>query len=450
MSLKNFSKIRIVQEQKTYWKLYDFNGSEIEIYTLWTKNIQERYSFRTRDKYAQVVSKFLDYLVEVNIFEKDVTRLELKESINNYKKLLSSGKELQDKKLSDIAYSLGFNKLSPSSWSNNIAAINSFLEFNDELYKDHINHIAAKNKTIIPEHFHSVLNNLKTYKFLSPFEKVSLKQKSFLSNLFRVTNKIETSKVIRSNHTDVYNRDLKTLDFPMMNLPDLLSNTSCMRDRAIYSLLAGTGIRTSEALSLTWEMIDIENQKVYIYNSLEKHNNEDISFKGRNTNITFFIPELRHIFFNALYNYQLNEANKDINHNYVFQYLKGSNYGEPYYTVSRQGFIKEFKKTVDRAGIKAPSFHLEHKWTPHSLRHFYGVYMLNYIPVKNGNGFSIEEVQKMMGHKSIAVTQQYARRSEDYIHKQLEFAEKGLDGSNQSVISFSQKLTEQLKVLGND
>lgn len=450
MSLKNFSKIKIVQEQKSYWKLYDLNGSEIDVYTLWTKDIQEKYSFRTRDKYAQVVSKFLDYLVEVNIFEKDATRLELKESINNYKKLLSSGKDLQDKKLSNIAYSLGFNRLSPSSWSNNIAAINSFLEFNDELYKDHINHIAAKNNIIIPENFDSLLNNLKTYKFLSSFERASLKQKSFLSNLLRVNNKIETTKIIRSNHTDVYNRDLKTLDFPMMSLPDLLSNTSCMRDRAIYSLLAGTGIRTSEALSLTWDMIDIENQKVYIYNSLEKNNNENISFKGRNTNITFFIPELRHIFFNALYNYQLNEVNKKTNHNYVFQYLKGSNYGHPYYTVSRQGFIKEFKKTVDRAGIKSPSFQLKHKWTPHSLRHFYGVYMLNYIPVKDGNGFSIEEVQKMMGHKSISVTQQYARREDEYIHKKLELAEKGLDGKSQSVIYFSEKLKEQLKVLGND
>lgn len=450
MSLKNFSKIKLIQEQKSYWKLYDVNGNEVEIYTLWTKNIQEKYSFRTRDKYAQVVSKFLDYLVEVDIFEKVVTRLEIKEAINNYKKLLSIGKDIKDKKLNDIAYSLGFNKISPSSWSNNIAAINSFLEFNNDSYKDQINHIAAKNKTNIPEDFQYVLNELKTYNFLNSFEQKSLKQKSFLSNLFRITDKIQTSKIIRSNHTDIYNKDFKSLDFPMLHIPNLLSNTSCMRDRAIYSLLAGTGIRTSEALSLTWDMIDIDNQKVYIYNSLEKHSNENISFKGRNTNITFFIPELRHIFFNALYNYQLNEANKNVSHNYVFQYLKGLNHGDPYYNVSRQGFIKEFKKTVERAGIKSPTHQLEHIWTPHSLRHFYGVYMLNYIPVENGNGFSIEEVQRMMGHKSITVTQQYARKTEEYIQSKLEFAEMSLEITNKSVNSFTNALIEQLKVLGND
>lgn len=67
--------------------------------------------------------------------------------------------------------------------------------------------------------------------------------------------------MIKSNHTDVYNKDLKNLDFPMLSIPAFLSNTSCHRDRSIYSLLAGTGIRTSEALSLTWDMVDIEMKK---------------------------------------------------------------------------------------------------------------------------------------------------------------------------------------------
>lgn len=58
--------------------------------------------------------------------------------------------------------------------------------------------------------------------------------------------------------------DLKRLDFPAVELPNLLSNTSCQRDKAIYALLAGSGIRSSEALALKWDLIDIPNQKVYI------------------------------------------------------------------------------------------------------------------------------------------------------------------------------------------
>jgi len=48
---------------------------------------------------------------------------------------------------------------------------------------------------------------------------------------------------------------------------------------------------------------------------------------------------------------------------------------------------------------------------------------LNHIPLSNGYGFSIEEVQKMLGHSSIDTTQKYARRKEDYIITQLEYAE---------------------------
>lgn len=175
MALKNFSKIKLSNNQKSYWKLYDINGDEIEIYTLWTKDIQDKYALQTRDKYAQVVSKFLDYLVEVEIFGKDITRFEIKEAIQNYKNILSKGRDIESKKLNTIAFNLDFNKISPSSWSNNMAAINSFLEFNDELYTDQINHISIKNNIEIPESFASIISNLKSYGFLSSFERNSLK-----------------------------------------------------------------------------------------------------------------------------------------------------------------------------------------------------------------------------------------------------------------------------------
>lgn len=450
MALKNFSKIKLTKDNKTYWKLYDIKGNEIEVYTNWTFSLQDKYSFQTRDKYSQVISKFLDYLVEVNIFEKVTTRIEIKTAIENYKKLLSKGKDISDEKLNKVAHVLDFNKISPASWSNNIAAINSFLEYNEELYKDRIDYLSVKNNVKLPEDYNSILSTLKSIDFLNNYQKKALKEKSYLSHLYKITNKIKTTGMVKSNHTTKYNKDFKNLDFPAIEIPNLLNNTSCFRDRAIYSLLAGTGIRSSEALSLTWDMVDIDNQKVYIYNSKEKFDNEDIKFKGRETNLTFFIPELRHIFFQALYEYQLNEADNSANHNYVFHFLKGKAYGDPYYTVSRQAFIKEFKKTVKRANIKSPQHLLEHIWTPHSLRHFYGVYMLNYIPLSDRHGFSIEEVQRMMGHKSINVTQQYARRTEDYIKEQLHYAEENINNNALSLENISSLLSINLKGNNND
>jgi len=36
MALKNFSKIKLTKDNKTYWKLYDIKGNEIEVYTNWS------------------------------------------------------------------------------------------------------------------------------------------------------------------------------------------------------------------------------------------------------------------------------------------------------------------------------------------------------------------------------------------------------------------------------
>lgn len=449
MALKNFSKIELKQNNKNYWKLYKLNGTEVIPFSEWCLFVQNKYKYTTRDKYAQVVAKFLDYLVEANIFEQSVTRIELKESIDNYKLLLHVGKSVTEPKLKKIAEELNFNKIAPASWANNISAINSFLKFVFEIEEDEREYWSIKHGVNIPIEFKEVLPELNRITILTKFQKEAIKQKSFLANVCRKVGEITVSAGIKVDINVKSNIDLKRLDFPAIELPKLLSNTSCYRDRAIYSLLAGTGIRSSEALSLKWDLIDIPNQKVFIedpqsiYSSDQMTDLEKIKFKGRATSLTFFIPELRHIFFQALYEYQLKEAIFPCNHDYVFQYLVGQERGKPYYTVSRQGFIKEFKKTAKRANIKSPSFDKKYEWTPHSLRHFYGVYMLNYIPLENKFGFSIEEVQRMMGHKTVTVTQQYARKSIEYICTQLEYAEMAMDGKNITLKQFNEILAQK-------
>lgn len=463
MSLKNFSKIELNQNNKTYWKLYKLDGEEVISFAEWNIAIQNKYAYTTRDKYAQVVAKFLDYLVEANIFEQSVTKLELKESVDNYKLLLRTGKKVTNPLLKKIANELDFNSIAPASWSNNISAINSFLKYVFEKEEDERDYWSIKHNIQLPIEFKDVLPELNRITVLTQYQKTAIKQKSFLANLCRKVGEIKVTSGIKTDINTKVNIDLKRLDFPAIEIPNLLANTSCYRDRAIYALLAGTGIRSSEALALKWNLIDVNNQKVYIEDPAGIHfsdqmtNEEKIKFKGRATSLTFFIPELRHLFFQALYEYQLKEAINTTKHEFVFQFLVGKDKGKPYYEVSRQGFIKEFKKTVKRAKINSPSFNLKYQWTPHSLRHFYGVYMLNYIPIENGYGFSIEEVQKMMGHKSVTVTQQYARKSIEYIQTQLEYAEMALNGEKMTLKQFNNILAqkyidkaEELKGLKND
>lgn len=463
MALKNFSKIEIKQNNKSSWKIYKLDGTEIVPFSEWCLFIQNKYAYTTRDKYSQVVAKFLDYLSEANIFEQSVTRLELKEAVDNYKLLLHVGKSVSEQKIKKIAIELDFNKIAPASWSNNISAINSFLKYVFEKEEDEREYWSMKHGVNIPVEFRDVLPELNRVTTLTNFQKEAIKQKSFLANVCRKVGEIKVSAGIKVDVNVKSNIELKRLDFPAVELPNLLGNTSCHRDRAIYALLAGSGIRSSEALALKWDLIDIPNQKVYvedpegIYSSDQMTDHEKIKFKGRATSLTFFIPELRHIFFQALYEYQLKEAVFPSTHEYVFQYLNGKERGSPYYAVSRQGFIKEFKKTAKRANVKSPSFDKKYQWTPHSLRHFYGVYMLNYIPLENRYGFSIEEVQRMMGHKSVIVTQQYARKAIEYIQTQLEYAEMAMDGKNVTLKQFNEILAQkyldkaqELKKVQND
>lgn len=442
MALKNFTRLELKKNDKSHWKLFDLNGDEVLSFNQWTLFIQDRFSFQTRDKYSQIVSKFLDYLFEINIYEKSVSRLEFKEAIENYKSLLANGKSITDKKLNDIAYILDFNKLKPASWSNNIAAINSFLTFVFEKEKDERDYIAIKNQIQLPESFKDLLSEISSTTQLNQFQKKSIKEKSYLANLYRNVGTITIQAGIKYKSKHI-NQNIDLLDFPSILIPDLLTSATSFRDRALYALLAGTGIRSSEALTLEWSDIDIDNQKVYInYKGFD----EDMRFKGRDTKETYFIPELRVLFFKALYEYQLNEAKKDVNHNYVFQFLEKTQYGLPYYKVSRQSFIKEFKKTVKR--IHTKNGILDDKiYTPHSLRHFYGVYMLNYIPNENGYGFYVEIVQKMMGHKSVLNTQKYAKRDTDYIKQQLVFAENNmeLDLTKDSLNKLMNKKYQEIK-----
>ena len=109
-----------------------------------------------------------------------------------------------------IAEELDFNSIADSSWTNNIAAINSFLKFVFEKEEDYRDFLSVKHGVSLSEDFKTILPELNSITFLSQLEIIALKQNSYIANLYRKT-----------------------------------------------------GLRSSEALQLTWNMIDIENQKVY-------------------------------------------------------------------------------------------------------------------------------------------------------------------------------------------
>jgi integrase len=151
---------------------------------------------------------------------------------------------------------------------------------------------------------------------------------------------------------------------------------------------------------------------------------EKLRFKGRVVSEVFLFEPLKTKFFTALELYLLHEYLPTKEHEYVFQILEPSRRGVPYKNASDATRVTSFKRTVRRAGVPGPSYAPKHVWTPHSLRHAYGVYLLNYLPTPNGLGLRLEEVQYLMGHKDIKTTRGYARQGVDILRAKLLWADE--------------------------
>ena len=91
----------------------------------------------------------------------------------------------------------------------------------------------------------------------------------------------------------------------------------------------------------------------------------------------------------------------------VFQDITKKGNGRPYSMISDKSKRSAFIRACKNANVPNPPG--QNSYTPHSLRHFYGVFMLNYVPTEGGYGLTLTEVQRLMGHKSRKSTARYAR-----------------------------------------
>jgi integrase len=154
---------------------------------------------------------------------------------------------------------------------------------------------------------------------------------------------------------------------------------------------------------------------VYVRDPQEKRFGQELAvdekrrFKGRAYSKTFLFEPYKTFFFQHLEQYLERERVQTKEHNYLFQIVERTRRGMPLKDASYAALEKSFKKTVQRAKIAGPAICPDRVWTPHSLRHAYGVYMLNHIEHRQGRGLSLEEVQILMGHKHINSTRHYAR-----------------------------------------
>ncbi len=450
--LKNLTRVETQRLGHTTWDLIDNDGVPVQAFSYYCEKNWD-YAFATQKRYAEVVAGFLDYLVEAKAFGTSLapTKRHLNEVIDAYPVLLRDGSRVvwdrisaslklnpENKWLADVCHELNREPLAASSFSNTLAAINRFLRLSESLAVE----AYERAKLLGLEHqdsYSSLITALSGADRLSAAEKRNMRMNSVLGSVMRFRGEGLTRPRRLTNPAAPVQTDLRNPDFPLDYVMPLASAATSWRDRALWLLLAASGIRVSEALNLQWSDIDIQNQKVYVLDPVGRRLGGDLTtqeqarFKGREVSMTYLIQPFRQAFFQALEQYVKTEyvppRNKSEG-NYVFQYVEPGLRGKPYVGVSDAALNKSFKAACERASVPQPNVGKKH-WTLHSLRHLYGVYMVNDFPVapeKGRFGLELAEVQVLMGHKSIKSTRIYARKKRRSIERVLTQADQYLLG----------------------
>lgn len=201
--------------------------------------------------------------------------------------------------------------------------------------------------------------------------------RSFFEYLVK-NNKLEENKAIYINMPKFENKLPSFLlkeDMEKLRLVINTNNILGLRDRAIIEILYSSGIRSSELLDLSENMINMQDRELRVIG------------KGNKERITFFSKTAKK------YLTEYIEAKKSKTYydkNIVFANSKGGKLT----TRSLRRLIEDYNK---RSGITK-------ELTPHVFRHTFATQLLN-------SGVDIRYVQELLGHTSIATTQFYTHVS---------------------------------------
>lgn len=427
--MKNFERIHATDGKYDTLRLIDENGEFVEFMDLFVASMITRGDApATVTRYSNAVAQFLDYLCEAGVFGQPCSRTEILEAVDRYLPARLAG-PAQAGKYIEIVRDLGHQRLTHTSASNASAALNRFLQllvYGADLDREIAEwHRVGEVEGEAPKDLFRRLSGAKR----SSAEVRKIMRRSMLANVIRwKPNGIKKPPATRVHAQKWKRQSHNKKDLPAEWVMPVLDAASSFRDRAVWALMAGAGLRQSEVAQLTWDAIDVQKQEIFVFDPESLRFADQLPeryvrrFKGRKYSETYILPQLREVFFEALANYVRREHRPVQPDLMVFQDITKSGNGRPYSLLSDKSRIAAFKRACERAG--APRKRGEKIFTPHSLRHFYGVFMLNYVPVDGGYGLTISEVQRLMGHEDQTSTMGYAREDALILETKLQLIDQ--------------------------
>lgn len=428
MELKNVSLVETSLNGKQSWRLLGPDGHPLRAFDVFAKTLERR-SVNTRRNYCRWLAEFSDYLFEAAALapaglDASIGHDDLVEVIEAYDEYLVLGTDAGNEIARRVSETLPSPRISSRSSATKHAAIRRLLKLSERVRAQMLEMTNQGVSSVIVDE-QVLFAGIGERRDIPRFQRNAMVANSMLAGVIAGGPKFVEECILPSSAPDVsYDRDRA---FPFDRVGDVLDNLTTYRDIALYAFCAASGCRISEALQLLWQDIDTATRTVRLvdpksrancrsYSGLRPEERDRLVWKGRSTPITLLIDPFATMFFEALALYLRHEYIPHGRHEFVFQYVNGANQGEPYFLAaasSRNGVLKRAFRLGGVEGIEGP----------HSLRHMYGTYLLNYFARPDGTyGLPLGLVQKLMGHRQAKDTAKYARYDRDLLEAELKYA----------------------------
>lgn len=386
--------------------------------------ISRGYALNTIKSYADKSFSFLNYVSRaIELTQPPISKSDLRLIILNYTGYLLHGIDAPDPVANQIA--VENNKVKKTQLSS-LAPIDHAISYFIKLGELEQHEQTGETTQL----FEAVKHEITTS------EKKNIKKNSMIAGVIKggLTSKERVAYgLIITKKSQKKNRIYTTQSIEFSRIQNLIASASNLRDKTFYAFLGASGARSHEGLQLRLTDIDAANKEVYLRDPSNANRNtlgltleeeRKLAWKGRNTETTFLIEPFKSMFFSYLSDYLKNERVSTCGHPFIFLNYKTL---RPFFCSDRSSRIKQFKTAAKRSGIIDTTC-----ISPHSLRHSYGSYTLNYLPLPNNQfGLPIEYVKILMGHSSLESTEIYAKHDEDIMKAQISYANELLFNANE-------------------
>jgi integrase len=423
VQLQNFFKVSMEYLGVVCFTLYQIRSTgeakEYRPFTLFVERlIESGYAWRSIEQYSTSVANFVDYLY-CAVDRNSVGLSEIKLVYRTYHEFLVEADGSPNQKLYNLASQKKHKPILRQSSGTYHAGVDSFLKFCDQLCteRDQYRESGIAVEPLDDEDL------IVVFGLITP---ATLRQRERKIKTDRGEEVLPNNRL--STHISLPNRNEEPIAankyFPLGHMLDLLRNTTSDRDRALYAIMAASSIRVSEAMQLLAEDIDFVKRKVFIVNPWSRRNfnsayrglsyfeKKQLAWKGRSTKHTLLLEPYAGIFFETL------ELFFNKNHNSGNNFLFCTKNGRPLFLSDYSRVVLDPFKRAARPIYEALGLSLQ-SVGPHSLRHSYCYYMLNFVQRNSRIGMTPHELIQLTGHANVQSLEPYAKIEFENIFEEI-------------------------------